>query len=87
MSILVFIFFGLIVGFLARAIMPCKQPMGWLATAGLGVAGAFFGGFLTSLVSDQRVFDLHTAGLVGSVVGAIAVLVLARIMIGGRAFA
>ena len=77
MSIILFLVFGLVVGFLARAIMPGTQKMGLLATMGLGVLGSFIGGFLVSLVTDNRVTDLNTAGLIGSVVGALVLLVIA----------
>ncbi|MFO0664000.1 MAG: GlsB/YeaQ/YmgE family stress response membrane protein [Polyangiaceae bacterium] len=83
MSLLLFLFFGLFVGLLARAIMPGKQSMGFVMTALLGVAGAFVGGFLTSLFTDQRVLDLHAAGLIGSVVGALVLLFVARALAGG----
>jgi uncharacterized membrane protein YeaQ/YmgE (transglycosylase-associated protein family) len=77
MGIILFIVFGLIVGFIARALMPGRQKMGLVMTAGLGVAGSFIGGFLVSLVTDNRVTDLHTAGMIGSVLGAILLLALA----------
>ena len=82
MGILGFILFGLIVGLLARAIMPGTQSMGLLMTTLLGVVGSFVGGFLVSLVTDHRVTDLHAAGFVGSIIGALLVLFIA-----GRAFA
>ena len=77
MAIIAFILFGLIAGFLARAIVPGTQRMGILATCLLGVGGSFLGGFLTSLVTDHRVTDLHTVGMLGSVLGAILLLFLA----------
>lgn len=76
MAILLFIVFGLVVGLLARALMPGRQSMGWGMTAILGVVGSFVGGFLVSLVTDNRVTDFNTAGLIGSVVGALLVLLL-----------
>jgi uncharacterized membrane protein YeaQ/YmgE (transglycosylase-associated protein family) len=78
MGIVTFLIFGLIVGVLARAVMPGRQSMGILMTIVLGVAGSFLGGFLVSLVTDHRVTDLHTAGFIGSILGAIILL-----MIGG----
>lgn len=74
MSIILFLVFGLIIGLLARAIMPGTQKMGFGMTALLGVTGSFVGGFLTSLVTDERVTDLNTAGVIGSIIGAIVVL-------------
>ena len=76
MAILLFLLFGLIVGLLARALMPGRQRMGLMMTALLGVAGSFIGGFLTSLVTDHRVTDLNTAGMLGSVLGALLLLLL-----------
>ena len=76
MSILAFIFLGLIAGFLARAIMPGRQAMGFIATALLGMVGSILGGFIGNLLSGARAFDLHAAGLIGSVVGALLVLLL-----------
>jgi uncharacterized membrane protein YeaQ/YmgE (transglycosylase-associated protein family) len=78
MGIFTFIIFGLIVGLLARAVMPGRQSMGLIMTIVLGVAGSFLGGFLVSLVTEHRVTDLHTAGFIGSIVGAFLLL-----MIGG----
>ncbi|HEX2669877.1 MAG TPA: GlsB/YeaQ/YmgE family stress response membrane protein [Polyangiaceae bacterium] len=76
MGILLFLVFGLVVGFLARAIMPGTQSMGLIATALLGVAGSFVGGFLVALVTHNRVTDLNTAGVIGSIVGALLLLFL-----------
>lgn len=85
MGIVGFIIFGLIVGLLARALLPGRQSMGLLMTTGLGIAGSFVGGFLVSLVTDHRVTDFHTAGVIGSIVGAILLLLLAGRFSGSRA--
>lgn len=76
MSILLFVVFGIIAGFLARAIMPGKQGMGLVMTALLGIAGSFVGGFVGSLLSGASVLEFNTSGLIGSVLGALAVLAL-----------
>jgi uncharacterized membrane protein YeaQ/YmgE (transglycosylase-associated protein family) len=76
MAILMFIVFGLIVGLLARAVMPGRQSMSLLMTAVLGMVGSFVGGFLVSLITDNRVTDLNTAGIIGSIVGAVLLLFL-----------
>ena len=77
MAILLFIVFGLIVGLLARAVMPGRQSMSLLMTAVLGMVGSFVGGFLVSLITDNRVTDLNTAGIIGSILGALVVLFIA----------
>lgn len=74
MSIILFLVFGLVVGLLARALMPGRQSMGWGMTALLGVIGSFVGGFLVALITDTRVTDFNTAGVIGSIVGALLVL-------------
>jgi uncharacterized membrane protein YeaQ/YmgE (transglycosylase-associated protein family) len=77
MGIIAFLIIGLIAGLIARAILPGRQSMGLLATTLLGMVGSLVGGLIGSLfVRDGRLFDLHPSGLLMSVVGAIAVLLL-----------
>ena len=77
MGIVAFIIIGLIAGLLARAILPGNQSMGLIATTLLGIVGSFVGGIIGSLFTrGGRIFDLHPAGLILSVVGAIVVLLL-----------
>jgi len=76
MSILMFIVLGIVAGFIARAIMPGRQSMGVVATALLGMAGSFVGGLVASLFTGESILALHTSGIIGSVLGALAVLFL-----------
>jgi uncharacterized membrane protein YeaQ/YmgE (transglycosylase-associated protein family) len=76
MGLLWFLVFGFIVGLLARAIMPGRQHMGLIMTAALGMVGSLLGGFIGSLISDHEVTRLHSAGIIGSILGALAVLAL-----------
>ena len=85
MAIIGFVIFGLIIGFLARAIMPGRQSMGWIATALLGIAGSFIGGFLAALVTSSRVTDLNTAGVIGSIIGSLVLLAIMGRVGRGRA--
>lgn len=87
MGILFFLVFGFVVGLLARAIMPGEQRMGIVMTTILGVIGSFIGGFLSSLFTHHRVTDFHTAGVIGSVIGALVVLFAAGGILRRRAFA
>jgi uncharacterized membrane protein YeaQ/YmgE (transglycosylase-associated protein family) len=84
MGIILFIVFGFVIGLLARALLPGRQSMGIIATCLLGVAGSFLGGFLVSLVTHERVTDFHTAGAIGSLVGAILLLAIATRFSGRR---
>jgi uncharacterized membrane protein YeaQ/YmgE (transglycosylase-associated protein family) len=81
-GIIVFLIVGLIAGFIARALVPGPDPMGWLGTMILGIVGSFVGGTLAALVFGGTL-DLSASGLVGSIVGAIIVLLIWRAM-GGR---
>ena len=72
---------GLVVGAIARWIMPGVENMGWLMTALLGIAGSFVGGFIARLFSrpaDGAI--VHPAGLILSVVGAMILLFAAKKM-------
>jgi len=76
MGLLLFIIFGLVVGFLARALMPGRQSMGLIMTSVLGMVGSLLGGFVGSMISDHDVMRVHSAGLIGSLIGALVVLAL-----------
>ena len=46
LTIILWVIFGIIVGAIAKMIMPGNQNMGWLMTSALGIVGSFVGGFL-----------------------------------------
>jgi len=77
-----FLIIGLIAGFIARWLVPGPDPMGWLGTMVLGIVGSFVGGTLAALVFGGTL-TLSAAGIIGSVIGAIIVLLIWRAM-GGR---
>ncbi|QNP49180.1 GlsB/YeaQ/YmgE family stress response membrane protein [Diaphorobacter aerolatus] len=72
MNILGTLFVGLIVGFLARALKPGDDRMGWIMTALLGVAGSFLATYLGVAMNWYQQGD--AAGWIASVVGAIVLL-------------
>jgi len=76
MSLLLFLVFGFVIGLLARAIMPGRQHLGILLTTLLGVTGSFLGGTIASLISGESTtgHTVHTAGLLGSLIGALLLL-------------
>jgi uncharacterized membrane protein YeaQ/YmgE (transglycosylase-associated protein family) len=65
MGLLSWILLGLLVGALAKWIMPGPDPGGWFVTMLLGIAGAFVGGFLATLlgIGTVRGFDLGTIAI------------------------
>jgi uncharacterized membrane protein YeaQ/YmgE (transglycosylase-associated protein family) len=75
MGILLFIVFGLVVGLMARALLPGRQSMGIVMTAVLGMIGSLVGGLIGNLLAGRPFFDLNTAGFIGSVICAILLLV------------
>jgi len=85
MGLILFISLGLGVGLIARAVMPGAERLGTVMTIALGVTGSFVGGFFASLLSGQRFGDLHVAGIIGSVCGALALLFLIDGIPRGRA--
>ena len=77
------IILGILAGFIGRALMPGPDPMGFLATVLLGLAGAVVGFLLfTELlgIGDNEAFDL--GGLIGSVIGVMILLGLYRLYLG-----
>lgn len=68
---------GIIAGFLARLIVPGRDPMSFFETVALGVVGSFIGGFLGSLLFEGEL-ALRGAGIVGSVIGAVIALLVYR---------
>ena len=79
---------GLIAGFLARAIVPGRDPMSLGGTIVLGIVGSYVGGLLGYLLfgKDASEGALQPSGIVGAVIGAvIALLVWRRVGHGHRA--
>jgi uncharacterized membrane protein YeaQ/YmgE (transglycosylase-associated protein family) len=66
---------GIIVGAIARFIMPGAQHMGIIMTGVLGIIGSFVGGFIARLFSKPPPgAPIHPAGIILSIIGAIIVL-------------
>lgn len=74
--VLSWLFFGLIVGLIARVLAPGAQSMGLFATICVGLAGSVTGGILGNVFMGVPVLGFHGAGMIGSVLGALVVLAL-----------
>lgn len=78
LALIGFIIVGLIAGYVARAVVPGRDPIGIGGTLLLGVVGSFVGGFLYNLLFGGGEGLLATSGLIGSVIGAIIALLIYR---------
>jgi len=76
MGILGWIIFGLVVGALAKLVMPGKDPGGFVVTTLLGIVGALIGGFVGRLIGLYK--ENEPAGFIGAFVGAVVLLWLYR---------
>ena len=74
------IIIGLIAGAVARLVVPGRDPIGVLGTIILGIVGSFVGGFLGYVIfhKDASQGALQPSGIIGSIIGAIVVLLIYR---------
>jgi len=85
MGILATIVIGLIVGAIARFLMPGKQSMGWIMTCLLGIGGSVVAGFLGRALGWYQ--SGQAVGWIASVVGALILLFVVQTVRGGKAAA
>ena len=71
---------GAIAGFIARALVPGKDPMSIGATILLGIVGSFIGGFLGWALFGKDISEgaLQPSGIIGSIIGAVIALLVYR---------
>jgi uncharacterized membrane protein YeaQ/YmgE (transglycosylase-associated protein family) len=77
MGIVSWVVTGLIVGALARLLLPGRDPVGCLGTIAVGIVGSLLGGLLANLLFHDST-RVTRAGLLGSIVGAILILLVIR---------
>ena len=82
MGILGWIVFGLVIGALAKLVMPGRDPGGIIVTMLLGIAGAVLGGFVGRAMGFYGEGD--SAGFLMSFLGAVLLLALYRMFVGRR---
>jgi uncharacterized membrane protein YeaQ/YmgE (transglycosylase-associated protein family) len=82
MGILSWILFGLVVGIIAKLLMPGRDPGGFIVTILLGIAGALLGGFVGRAMGLYEANE--GAGWLMSILGAIILLALYRMMVRRR---
>jgi uncharacterized membrane protein YeaQ/YmgE (transglycosylase-associated protein family) len=84
MSIIGWILFGLVVGIVAKFLMPGRDPGGFVVTAAIGIVGALIGGFIGRALGLYQEGD--PVGFIMAVIGSIVLLVLYR-AVRGRSYA
>ena len=82
MGIVMWILFGLVVGVIAKLLMPGRDPGGFIVTILLGIAGALVGGFVGRALGLYA--ESQSAGFFMSILGAIVLLALYRMMVRRR---
>lgn len=78
MGILSWILFGLVIGIIAKVLMPGRDPGGFIVTILLGIAGALLGGFVGRAMGFYG--EGQTAGWIMSILGAVLLLAVYRMM-------
>jgi uncharacterized membrane protein YeaQ/YmgE (transglycosylase-associated protein family) len=78
MGIIGFIVAGLIIGALARLLLPGKQKIGLLWTLGLGIAGSLIGGTIANALGTGDIWELNVLGFCVAVASSVALLVVAE---------
>lgn len=77
-SILWILFIGLVIGAIAKLLMPGKDPGGCIITMLIGIAGAFIASYLGQKIGWYE--PGHPASFIGSIVGAMLLLLLYRLI-------
>ena len=80
MGIISWIILGLIVGVIAKFLMPGKDPGGIIITILLGVVGAVGGGYVSSAIGFGRVTGFNLRSLIIAVCGSLVLLIIYRIV-------
>lgn len=76
LSILVWIFYGLVVGLLAKALHPGDDPVGFLPTVGIGIAGSYVGGLINFALGKGEAFS--SSGIIMGIIGGVLFLAVWR---------
>ncbi|MEE1825470.1 GlsB/YeaQ/YmgE family stress response membrane protein [Streptomyces sp. BE20] len=86
MGVIAWILIGLFAGFIAKALMPGKDPGGVIVTILIGIAGGLLGGWLGKVIfgvdSIDGFFDLST--WIAAIAGSVILLVLYRLLTGNK---
>ena len=87
LGLIVYLFVvGIVAGYLARLLVPGRDPMSFWETVALGVVGSFVGGLLGYVLFNHDLDEgaLQASGVIGSIVGAVIALLVWRAIRGDR---
>ena len=83
LGLIIYLFvIGIVAGYLARLLVPGRDPMSFFETVALGVVGSFVGGLLGYVLFNHDLDEgaLQASGIIGSIVGAIIALLIWRVI-------
>jgi uncharacterized membrane protein YeaQ/YmgE (transglycosylase-associated protein family) len=77
MQILGLIIIGIVIGVIARLVMPGRQHIGLLMTVLLGIGGAIVGGIVASAIGTGDIFELNVIGTIVGIIAAVGLIAIA----------
>jgi uncharacterized membrane protein YeaQ/YmgE (transglycosylase-associated protein family) len=78
MSMIGFLVFGLVVGLIARLILPGRQHIGLLWTLALGVVGSVIGGTIANAIGSGDIWELNFVGACAAIAASVVILAIAE---------
>ncbi|MFL5893390.1 MAG: GlsB/YeaQ/YmgE family stress response membrane protein [Solirubrobacterales bacterium] len=78
MQILGLIVIGIVIGIIARLVLPGRQHIGALMTVLLGIGGALVGGIVASAIGEGDIFELNFIGTIVGVIAAVGLIAIAE---------
>jgi uncharacterized membrane protein YeaQ/YmgE (transglycosylase-associated protein family) len=78
MQILGLIIIGIVIGVIARLVMPGRQHIGVLMTVLLGIGGAIVGGIVASAIGTGNIFELNVLGTIVGIIAAVGLIAIAE---------
>jgi len=78
MQILGLIVIGIVIGIIARLVLPGRQHIGVLMTVLLGIGGALVGGIVASAIGEGDIFELNVIGTIVGIIAAVGLIAIAE---------
>jgi uncharacterized membrane protein YeaQ/YmgE (transglycosylase-associated protein family) len=78
MQVLGLIVIGIVIGIIARLVLPGRQHIGVLMTVLLGIGGALVGGIVASAIGEGDIFELNVIGTIVGIIAAVGLIAIAE---------